>query len=45
MYVLVRVCIYVLGFNKLEALGELMGFLDFSSLCVFNVIVELHAMD
>ena len=31
MYVLVRVCIWVLGFCKLEALGVLMGFLEFRS--------------
>ena len=28
MYVRVRVCIWVLGFYKLEALGMLMGFLE-----------------
>ena len=44
-YVLVRVCICVLGFHKPEALGALMSFLEFLSLCVFNVFIELHAMD
>ena len=55
MCVLVRVCIWILGFYKLEALGTLMGFLKFSiwivasllcsCLCLFDTIVELHAMD
>ena len=46
MYVLVKVCIWVLGFYKLEALGGLLeGFLEFRSHCLFDVIVELHAMD
>ena len=30
--ILVRVCIWVLGFYKLEALGVLMGSLEFGSL-------------
>ena len=45
MYVLVRVCAWVLGFYKLEALGALMGFLEFCSLCSFDTIIELHAMN
>ena len=60
MYVLVRVCVWVLCFRAssvyiLEALGVLMGFLEFfflwivanllcSCLCLFDIIVELHAM-
>ena len=55
MYVLIRICIRVLGFYKLEALGVLVDILEFSlrivakllcsCLCLFNTIVELHAMD
>ena len=44
MYVLVKVCIWVLGLYKLEALGGLMGFLEFCSLCLFDVIIKLHPM-
>ena len=56
MYILVRVCIWVLGLYKLEALGVLiMGFLELCSpvcaklLCfclfLFDRIVELHNMN
>jgi hypothetical protein len=45
MHVLVAICICVLGYNKLEALGALMGFFEFFSLCLFDAIVELHAMN
>ena len=55
MDVLVGVCIWILGFYKLEALGALMAFLKFSLqivanllrsfLYLFDTIVELHAMD
>ena len=45
MYVHARVCIQILGFYKLEALGVLMDFLDICSLCLFDEIVDLHAMD
>ena len=47
MYVHARVCIWIIGFNKLEALGALMGFPSFFflSLCLFDAIIDLHAMD
>jgi hypothetical protein len=45
MYAHARVCIWILGFYKLEALGALMGFLDICSLCLFDEIVGLHAID
>ena len=38
MYVLVRFCIWVLGSYKLKVLGELMGFLEFFSLVVANLL-------
>ena len=38
MYVLVRVCIWTLGLYKLEALGVLVGFLEFCSLVVANLL-------
>jgi hypothetical protein len=53
-YLLVSVCIWVLGFHKLEALGALMGFnlslwivakLLCTYLCMFDTIAKLHAMD
>ena len=45
MYVHARVCIWILGFYKLEVLGVLMGFLDICSLCLVDVIVDLHAIN
>jgi hypothetical protein len=45
MYVHVRVCISVVRFYKLKALGVLVGFLEFCSLCLFDAIVDLHPMD
>jgi hypothetical protein len=55
MYVLIKVCIWVLGLCKLEAFGVLVGILEFSlhivakflcsCLCLFDIVVELHAMD
>ena len=55
MSIIVRVCIWVLGFHKSEAPGQLIGCLCVllskfvakllcSSLCLFDAIVELHAM-
>ena len=43
MYVLVEVCIWDLGYYKLESLEARMGFLELCSLCLFDIIVELHA--
>ena len=53
MSILVRVCTWVQAFYKHEALGALMGSLDFalhivakllcSCLCLFDAIVDLHA--
>ena len=55
--ILVRVCIWVLGFYKLEALGALLGSLEFFSLnlwlnfcalvfvCLMKIIIDLLAMD
>ena len=55
MCILVMINTWVLGFYELEALGVLIGYLEFSLriaahllcsfLCFFDVIVELHAMD
>ena len=55
MSILVMVDTWMLGFHELEALGMLIGSLDFSLqivalllcffLCFFDAIVELHAMD
>ena len=56
MSVLVMICIWVLGFYKLEALGALMGSLGFflfglclsylcSCLSLFHAIIVLHALD
>ena len=55
MLILVRVCIWVLGFYKLKSLGALMSSLEFcswivakwlcSSFCLFDELDELHAMD
>jgi hypothetical protein len=54
MFILVRVCICVLGFYKLKALGQLMAPLSFSLHIVakllyssphrYDATVELHAM-
>ena len=53
--VLVRVCIWILGFYKLKALGTLMDFRKFSLWivanllcscpCLFDTIIELHTMN
>ena len=45
MHVLVTICICVLGYSKLEALGALMIFFEFFSLCLFYAIVELHVIN
>jgi hypothetical protein len=45
MYVLVKVCIWVLGFYKPDALGALIGFLEFCFICLFDAFVKLHPMD
>ena len=55
MFILVRFCICVLSFYKLNALGTLMAPLGFalqivdklicSCLCLLDAIVDLHTMD
>ena len=55
MPILVKLCIWVLGFYKLGALGVLMGSLEFfspdcdkllcSCLCLFDAIDKLHDMN
>ena len=41
LYILVRVCIWALGFYKLEVLGALVGSLEFCYLVCGKVIVLL----
>ena len=45
--IIVEVCIWDLGFHKIEAHGVVMGYLEFGSFdfLLLDVIVELHAMN